>query len=128
MNLNGIVAPYTAAITPQIIAQLLASSGSSTAPDGSRTPLYADPVDIPISVQALQYMDLVKLDGLNIQGERRAVYLSGDWNGIVRADQKGGDLLKFQEYPGAPVRTWLAAMVLESWADWTKLAVTEQVG
>ena len=63
---------------------------------------------------------------MNIQGERRKIYLNGNWNGLVRADKKGGDLMQFPEYPGGPVRTWKVAMALEQWPDWTTLALTLQ--
>jgi hypothetical protein len=126
MNLHGLVQGVIGAVNPNIPAQVFASTGYTTGADGKRVPTYAAPVTIQIQVQALTYTDLVKLDGLNIQGERRAVYLNGDWNGAVRVDQQGGDLLKFPDHPGGPVRTWLAAMILENWPDWTKIACTLQ--
>lgn len=126
MNLHGIVAGAVAAVNPHITAQILASDGYTTSPDGTQVPQYLPATDIKIQSQALQYNDIVQLDGLNIQGERRAVYLPGDWNGVVRADQKGGDLLRFPDHKGGPVRTWLVVLVLENWPDWTKVAVTLQ--
>jgi hypothetical protein len=126
MDLNGLACGYTRAVTPPTAAQVLASTGYTTNAAGERTPSYAAAVDIFIDVQALQYNDIVQLDGMQIQGERRAVYIHGDWNGIVRADLKGGDLLKFPAAAGGPQRTWKVAFVFENWPDWTKLAVTLQ--
>ena len=131
MNLSGLVQGIVGAVNPMIQAQVLASNGYTTAADGSRTPAYNPAATIMIQVQALTYTDLVKLDGLNIEGERRAVYLNGDWHGVVRVDQKGGDILQFADEPGGTVRRWLAAYVLENWggsSGWTKLAVTLQNG
>lgn len=76
---------------------------------------------VPVQPQALSFRDLTQLDGLNIQGVRRAVYVNGRFDGIIRADSKGGDLI--ESFEG---RTWLTALVLEYWPDWVKLAITLQ--
>jgi len=128
VNLQGITAGAVSAVNPFITGQIKASQGYATAADGSQQPGYANPVDVQLQVQALQYNDIVQLDGLNIQGDRRAVYLQGDWDGVIRADQKGGDLLMFPDRKGGPVRTWLVVFVFENWPDWTKVAVTLQDG
>lgn len=124
MNLHEIARGAVGAVNPPILATLLASTGYTTLPDGSRTPSYATPVQCEIQVQALTYNDIVQLDGMNIQGVRRAVYLNGQWNGVVRVGSEGGDLLTFNG------QTWLVAMVLEGWdtPGWTKLAVVLQDG
>lgn len=128
MNLHGIASGAVGAVNPPIAAQILASTGYGKAADFSQVPTYAAPADVQVQVQALQYDDIAQLDGLNIQGERRAVYLNGNWDGAIRADQKGGDLLKFPDRKGGPIRTWLVVFVFESWPDWTKVAVTLQNG
>lgn len=127
MDLHGIASGAVGTVNPFIAAQLLRSTGYATAADGTQVPSYAAPQTVSIQVQALTFTDLTQLDGLNIQGTRRAVYLRGNWDGVVQASQQGGDLLRFPDRPGGTTRTWLAALVLESWPDWTKLAVTLQV-
>lgn len=127
MNLHGIVAGVVGAVNPQITIQALASQGYGKAADYSQVPIYADPVTLTAQVQPLETSELQHLDSLNIQGERRAVYLPGSWNAVVRSEGEGGDLLKFPDRPSGPVRTWLVVLVLESWPDWTKVAVTLQV-
>lgn len=127
MNLHGIVAGVTGAVNPLISAQALASQGYTKSADYSQVPAYADPVTLTVQVQPLQTPELQHLDSLNIQGERKAVYLPGTWNAVARVDGEGGDLLKFPDRPGGPARTWLVVLVLESWPDWTKVAVTLQV-
>jgi hypothetical protein len=122
MNLHALVAPMVAAINPMVTVQLRTSSGSTTGDDGSRIPAYADPIDVSAQIQSLQYQDILKLAGLNLQGVRNKIYMSGNWQGIVRADRKGGDLLTM---PNGDV--YLVALVLESWPDWTCVAVTEQL-
>lgn len=122
LNLHSIVSPAIGAVNPLISATILQSSGFTNNPDGSRTPKYAAPVAMYIQVQALTSGELQRLDGLNLQGVMKAVYLSGRWHGAVRVGQQGGDLLKFQG------QTWLAIQVLENWRSWTRLAVVLQSG
>lgn len=112
-------------MNPFIIATVRSSTGYATDGAGARTPTYATS-SISIQRQSLQYNDLVQLDGLNIQGERRKVYANGFYAGVVRADDRGGDLLIFAEYPRGPLRAWRVVLVFESWPDWCSLALTLQ--
>jgi hypothetical protein len=124
MNLHNIVAPYISAVNPPLLCSLKASIGYETAADGTQQPAYASPVDIEVQTQALQYNDIAQLNGLNIQGKRLAMYINGDWEGVVRSDSKGGDIITL---PDGSV--WLCAMVLENWSmssGWTKIAATQQ--
>ena len=126
MNLHSIVAPVIAAINPPLLCSLQASSGYNTSSDGTRVPAYAAPVDIEVQCQALAYKDLVQIEGLNLNGRKLAMYILGDWNGVVRSESKGGDLITL---PDGSV--WLCAMVLENWnlsAGWTKIAAVLQDG
>jgi hypothetical protein len=75
---------------------------------------------VAAQVQALSANDLQHIDGLNIQGIKRAVYLYGDVQGIVRSDQKGGDILTFSGHD------WRVVQVLETWHQWCKVVVVMQ--
>ena len=126
MNLHSIVSPYISPVNPPLLCSLQVSTGYTTGLDGSRVPTYALPVQIECQCQALQYNDLMQTSGLNIQGKRLAMYILGDWEGLVRSDQKGGDLVTL---PDGSV--WLCAMVLENWSlssGWTKICATLQDG
>lgn len=126
MNLHGIVSGAIGTINPFIAATVKVSTGSVTNPDGSRTPAY-DTITIQAQVQALQYTDIVQLDGLNIQGVRRKIYLTGDVEGLIRVNKKGGDIIVLP--PDAAYTAgsqWLVAMVLEHWPDWVCVAVVLQ--
>lgn len=126
MNLHGIAAAYVAAVNPPLLCQLQASNGYTLAGDGSQIPTYADPVDIYVQCQALQFGDLMQISGLNIQGRKLAMYIQGDWEGTVRSESKGGDLITTPDG-----QIWLCALVLEPWAlsaGWTKLAAVLQNG
>ena len=124
MNLHNLVAGAVSAINPAITASIQRSTGYVTAADGTRTPSYAAAVSVQAQVQALEYNDMVQLSGLNIQGEKRAMYLNGNWEGVSRPDRRGGDLITL---PDGSV--WLVVQVLENWASqdgWVKVAVTRQ--
>lgn len=109
------------------------STGSATAPDGSRTPIYNE-VPVTLQIQALTYTDIIKLDALNIQGARRAIYTNGAVFAVIRVAQKGGDLIIFPNNTLPEGNVWLAAHVLEQWNDgagnpsWVKVAITLQDG
>jgi hypothetical protein len=122
MNLHAIAGPIIAAVNPFITCTLQASTGYTTNADGRRVPSYADPVSIACQVQPLQYTDILKLEGLNIQGVRSKVYIAGKWQGHVRPDQVGGDLLTM---PDGTV--WLVAVVMEDWPDWCVVTITRQM-
>jgi len=115
MNLRGIANAATRAINPNIPAQILASIGYTTSPDGSRVPGYADPVDVQIQRQELSQKDLLHIDGLNISGVLASIYINGNWYSVNRADGKGGDIIRFNE------QEWLVIAVPELWPDWTRV-------
>ncbi|RUV37415.1 hypothetical protein [Mesorhizobium sp. M7A.F.Ca.MR.148.00.0.0] len=127
MNLHGIVSAAIATVNPFVTATLKRSTGYTTAADGTRTPTYLDVPGVSVQVQALGYSDLQQLDGLNIQGVRRAVYLNGQALAVVRPLQTGGDLFLFPAGTLPEGDTWLVAYVLESWPDWCKCALTLQM-
>lgn len=123
MNLHGIVAGAISAVNPMVPVTVQASTGYVTGADGKRTPTYAAPVAANGQVQELTTRDLRQLDGLNVQGSMRAIYLDGFVSGAVRVTKQGGDLITFED--GS---VWLTTNVLEQWPDWVKVAVTLQNG
>lgn len=125
MNLHSIVAGAINQINPFVTATVQQSSGYTTNADGSRTPEYTTFI-VQVQPQALTFTDLTQLDGLNIQGVRRKIYLSGDVEGAIRADQRGGDILTFPEGTFPEGNVWLAAHVLEHWPNWVAVAITLQ--
>ncbi|WP_246216994.1 hypothetical protein [Paraburkholderia panacisoli] len=101
------------------------NSGYTTAADGTRTPNQAS-TPVWANVQALSGTDLRHMDGLNIQGVMRSVYLYGDVEGIVRANGQGGDILQFPMSPGGTMHDWLVTQVMETWSEWCRVIVTLQ--
>ncbi len=126
-NLHAIAAPFAAVVTGSVVAQWLASTGYTTAANGKRTPVYDTAAPVDVRVQSLSTPELALLDGMNIQGIKRAVYVSAHVQGDDRKDGKGGDLLKF-DYHGEPT-TWLVVTVLEDWdqSGWCKVACVKQI-
>lgn len=110
------------------MATILVATGYTTSPDGTRTPTYDTLTDVPCQIQALAYTDIQMLDGLQLNGERRKVYVNGHYDSLSRERSTGGDLLVFPDgtmYPFGD--TWLIAQTLEQFPDWCSLAVTLQV-
>lgn len=122
MNLHQIASGVIAAVNPFQPVVILHSTGYSTAATGRRVPTYAAPVTASGQVQELSSRDLRQLEGLNIQGSSKAIYLNGFMDGVVRLAQKGGDLVQLQDGTW-----WLTTNVLEAWPDWVKISVTQQI-
>lgn len=125
MNLHAIVAPVVASVNPWVTAQYRQPSGLyTTAADGTRVPTYLPDVPLQVQRQALSSADLKQMDGLNLGGEKAALYVQGGIKNAVRSDQRGGDLFLMQDGT-----TWLVTQVLENWAatgGWTKVACVRQ--
>lgn len=119
MNLYGITVGAISAVNPLTPAVLTASSGYTTV-NFKQVPAYAAPVSMNIQVQDLSTSEMRHLDSINIQGNLQKVYMPGQWNGIVRPKQQGGDLLSFNS------QDWLIVHVLEQWPDWTVVVVCLQ--
>lgn len=124
MNLHAIVGNSIAQINPYVLGNYQQSSGYTTNDDGSRVPSYYPGVTVQIQMQALQYNDIMQISSLNVQGTRQAMYINGDWEGLVRVNQQGGDIITLPDNS-----IWLVVMVLERWSvtsGWCKVAVTRQ--
>lgn len=128
MNLHGVVSGLISAVNPFVSVTLSRSVGYSTNPDGTRVPVYTVIPGLQVQIQALTYGDIQLLNGLNIQGVRRAVYIGHEVEAIVRVGQEGGDLMTFASGTLPEGNVWLAAHVLEAWPDWRKIAITLQNG
>ena len=123
MDLRGIANGVSSTVNPNQIVRVSRSTGYTIGAGRKQVPSYATPVEGPGQVQALDGKDLQQLDGLNIQGTIRAIYLRGALAGVIRPDGTGGDLVET-----ADGQTWLVVKVLESWPTWTKAAIVLQGG
>ncbi len=125
INLRAIANSAIQQINPNIIGTLLRSTGYTTQPGGKRAPTFAT-LTGEIQVQAIGAKDLEHMNFLNIQGVMRLVYIWGNWAGVVRADQKGGDILQFPQIPGSEVQDWRVVNVKETWPTWSSVIVVLQ--
>jgi hypothetical protein len=126
MNLHGLVGPVISVVNPLLTVSVQVSTGFTTTASGNRTPTYAPAVSVAAQVQPLSWRDLQQLEGLNLQGVRKAIYLNGEIDGLVRQTSQGGDVITF---PDGTV--WLVVMILEGWnitAGFTKAAIVQQNG
>lgn len=122
MDLRGIANSVTSTVNPNETVTVLRSTGYTTGSGARQVPSYADPVSGPAQLQALSTSDVAQLDGLNIQGVIKAIYLRGALAGVVRPDGTGGDIIQI----GDPAKNWLVVRVLENWPNWTKAAIVLQ--
>lgn len=77
-------------------------------------------------IQPMTKSDLMQIDGLNVNGDKKAIYLNGAIDGVVRVKLKGGDLIDLPDG-----QTWLVVQNLEGFdatAGWTKAAMVLQDG
>ena len=75
-------------------------------------------------VQPITWRDLQQLDGLNLAGERRKIYLHGSVYSVSKVKRKGGDLVTIAD--GVDRGVWLIVQVLEQFPDWVSAAMTLQ--
>lgn len=120
MNLHAIVSGAIGSVNPFVPLTVRVSTGFTVNPNFTKTPTYSD-IAIVGQVQALSANELFQLEGLNIQGEKRKVYVNGQYNGVVRVAQKGGDLVTM-----ADGSKWKIVIVFEYWPDWCTFAMTLQ--
>jgi len=120
MDLRGIANGVSSTVNPNKTVTVRRSTGYTIGAGRKQVPGYADPVTGPAQIQALDANDIKQLDGLNIQGTVRAIYLRGVLAGVVRPDGTGGDLVQIDG------QNWLVVKVLEGWPTWTKAAIVLQ--
>lgn len=120
MDLRGIANGVTSTVNPNQTVTVLRSTGYTIGAGRRQVPSYAAPVTGPGQIQALDANDLKQLDGLNIQGTIRAIYLRGALAGVIRPDGTGGDIVQIAG------QDWLVVKVLEGWPTWTKAAICLQ--
>ena len=125
MNLRKMANSITRQVNPNIAAIWRQSNGYITGSDGKRVPSYID-TNIEIQPQALSADTLAFTQGLNIQGIMRSVYMYGNVQGVVKSDERGGDILVFAQVPGHPAQEWKVVTVIETWPDWAHVVVVLQ--
>lgn len=119
MNLHQIVRGAITTVNPDVPGVLKVNSGFTTSPGGKRVQSYTD-VDVIVQMQSLSSTDLKQIDAINVQGILQSAYLNGNFNGINRPEQQGGDMLIVDG------KTWLVVKVAELYPDWCHLIINLQ--
>ena len=122
MNLHGIVSGAIGTVNPFETLTVNQSTGYTTNADASRAPTYST-ATISGQVQPMSAEELKLVEALNIQGVKRKVYANGQYNGVVRAAQKGGDLVTRTDGT-----VWKVVLVTEYWPDWCSFVMALQDG
>jgi len=123
VNLHGIVAAAVSAVNPMLQVTLQRSTGYTKNADYTRVPTTATST-LQGQVQALTARELEQVSGLNIQGQKQAIYVNGELKGASRPDGTGGDILTL---PDGSI--WIVAVVLEDWSrssGWSKAGIVRQ--
>ena len=123
MNLHQRVSGIISRVNPMLTVTVRHATGVTQNADFTRVPTYST-TSMLGQVQALTSAELAQVDGLNIQGEKLAIYVNGNLEGVSRPDGAGGDLVTL---PDGSV--WLVTIMLENWNrmdGWTKAAIVRQ--
>ncbi|EPY4576201.1 hypothetical protein ACXDKZ_002020 [Klebsiella pneumoniae] len=121
MNLHSIVRSAISAVNPRVEAQIYRSSGPVKNQDYSTSPGFEPPVTMMVQKQALSQEDIRHMDNMNIQGVLVSIWTDGNWCGINRDRQQGGDKFVIGN------ETWLVVAVPEVWPDWTRVIACQQL-
>lgn len=121
MNLHSIVSGAIGTINPYVEAQIYKSTGPVKNADYSTSPGFAEPVTMMVQKQALSQADIRHMDNLNVQGVLVSIWTDGNWCGISRDKQQGGDKFVIGD------ETWLVVSVPEIWPDWTRVIACQQL-
>ncbi len=125
INVRAMANTAIQAVNPNQLIPWIQSNGSTTDAAFHRTPSTTT-TTVQAQIQGLSASDMAHTDGLNIQGVKRSVHMYGNVQGVVRADQKGGDILRFPEVPGGAVKNWRVVSVMETWPTWARVIVVMQ--
>ena len=121
MNLHQIASGAISAVNPFVDMVFSISSGFTQSSDYKRVPTFTT-VTKSVQFQNLSAKELEQLNGLNLEGDLGAIYVNGEFDGVVRGLGKGGDKVTFNG------KTWLVVQVLEQWPDWCKIAICYNQG
>jgi hypothetical protein len=127
MDLRGIANAVSNSVNPNMIVSVKRSTGSTVGAGLKQVPSYAAAVSGPAQLQSLDGSELRQVEGLNLQGVIRGIYLRGALAGVVRPNGTGGDLVIIASpAPASFVGTWLVVKVLETWPLWAKAVIVLQ--
>lgn len=128
INVRGIANAAIQVVNPNIPVTVKLPNGYTVDPGTLRQiPAYITQT-AQGQLQALDGDDLGQINGLNIQGTIRAMYLYGSIAGVIRPDGSPQSHVIFTSNEAGVVkeREWGVFKVLETWPDWCKVAIVYQ--
>lgn len=120
MDVRGMANSATVSVNANTTVTIYRSNGFTIGSGGKQSPTYENGVTGYAQIQAIDSEDLKQLDGLNIQGVVRCMFLRGLLAGVIRPNQTGGDLVRIGS------KDWLVVKVLETWEGWVRAVIVLQ--
>ena len=121
MNLNAIANQLIQVVNPDIVAAIYKSNGWAINPDRSRSPSFSSPITMGIQVQALSQGDIQHVDNMGLQGQFISIYTNGNWCGLNRKSNEGGDVFVFNG------NQWRVQSIPENWETWTRVIAVKLI-
>lgn len=123
MNIRKIANAYTRRVNKNVTVIIRCSNGFVEDESGRQIPQYLPPVSVLAQIQPVNSEERQSVERLNQSRIYRHVYLNGDWRGLQRSTEKGGDLLYWDGYE------WWIDDVPESWSatsGWTLVRIIQK--
>lgn len=121
MNLRQIANNAITSINPNISAVLKKYAGETIGPGRKPVPSYLPGQNVTIQLQPISRGDMQHVDGLNIQGLAKVIYVNGNYFSVQREMEKGGDIFVING------EQWLVVEPVELWPNWCRLIAVLQV-
>ncbi|EFC1656254.1 hypothetical protein FA798_19890 [Escherichia coli] len=121
MNLRQIANNAITSINPNIPAILKKYAGETIGPGRKPIPSYLPDQHVTIQLQPISRGDMQHVDGLNIQGLPKVIYVNGNYFSVQRELEQGGDIFVING------EQWLVVEPIELWPDWCRLIAVLQV-
>lgn len=121
MNLRQIANNAITSINPNISAALKKYAGETIGPGRKPVPSYLPDQNVTIQLQPISRGDMQHVDGLNIQGLAKVIYVNGNYFSVQREMEQGGDIFVING------EQWLVVEPVELWPDWCRLIAVLQV-
>ncbi|MDH0356963.1 hypothetical protein [Morganella sp. GD04133] len=120
MNLRGIANGMTSRINPNITAIGRRYKGETIGTGRKPVPEYYPDEEVTVQLQPLSDGDLKHVDGMNLQGLVKTLFINGAYYGANRTLKKGGDLFIIDG------QEWLVVDPVELWPDWSRVIICLQ--
>lgn len=121
MNLHKISNSAIRRVNPNISAILKKYAGKTYGPGRVPIPTYLPDQNVIIQLQPISRGDMQHVDGLNLQGLAKVIYVNGNYFSVQRELEQGGDIFVIDG------REWLVVEPLELWPNWCRLIAVLQV-